>query len=100
MNLSSETIVALAGYILQLGIVLGVLRSNAESTKEQLKLMRADMDARFFEAREDNANLRKETKEEANAQRQRVHDLANQYHQMAMQVITTLAQIVAKQEVK
>jgi hypothetical protein len=60
------------------------MRSNAESTKEQLRLLRADMDSRISELRED-----------LSSHRTRVHELGNQSHAMAMQVITTLAQIVA-----
>lgn len=84
MNLSTETMIALAGYVLQLGIVIGVMRSNAEATREQLKLLRADMDARIGELREDLAS-----------HRARVHELGNQSHTMAMQVVTTLSQIIA-----
>jgi hypothetical protein len=84
MNLSPETIIAAIGYFVQFGVLIGVMRSNAESTREQLKLLRNDMDARIGELRED-----------LSSHRTRVHELGNQSHAMAMQVITTLAQIVA-----
>jgi hypothetical protein len=87
MNISPETALAIIGFILQFGVLVGVMRSNAEATKDQLKLLRIDMDARISELRDD-----------LSAHRTRVHELGNQSHQMAMQVITTLSGIVSEKK--
>lgn len=87
MNLSTETMIALAGYVLQLGIVMGVMRNSAEATKEQLKLLRNDMDMRISEIRDD-----------LQAHRTRVHELGNMAHQQSMEMIKTLAALVKDQK--